>query len=100
MGVQNCTAAHRRGHAFGFGCDAVVGARRLVAPLQWHTGWTIQSNILRRIWPGASEMFFIDLNFVLILGPLALLFVLRVLAGMCSRCCLSRTPARRGGPKV
>lgn len=85
--AKNCTAAHRRGYATGLWCDAVVAARELARPTQWRTGWTIRSGVLRRAWRGASDLFFIDINFVMLTVPLIILFGLRALLASVTGCC-------------
>lgn len=69
--VNECTLASRRGPFFGSWCHTVVLARRLRSFTR-RSGWTIRSNMLRSVWSGASDLFFVDVHLMLILGPLAL----------------------------
>ena len=54
--------------SFGVWCDVVVSTRRIVSPTQWHMGWTLRSEVVRSVWPHASNTFFFDTHFVFIAG--------------------------------
>uniref|UniRef100_A0A7S4Q127 Lipase maturation factor 2 n=1 Tax=Alexandrium monilatum TaxID=311494 RepID=A0A7S4Q127_9DINO len=92
--AANCTAAHRRGVLTGRWCDSVLAARRWAEPLRWRTGWTVRSGVLRALWPAASDLFFIDIHFVLLLGPLLAIYGLRCLCRLVCASCFRRQGAR------
>jgi len=82
----SCKAAQKA--AGGPLCHAVVAFRRFVDPWQQWSGVSFRSNAARSVWSGASDLFFLDSNFVLLTGPLLAVYAVKRMGVLvCWRCC-------------
>eukprot|EP00927_Polykrikos_kofoidii_P042217 TRINITY_DN36084_c0_g1_i1.p1 TRINITY_DN36084_c0_g1~~TRINITY_DN36084_c0_g1_i1.p1 ORF type:complete len:919 (-),score=116.73 TRINITY_DN36084_c0_g1_i1:67-2676(-) len=88
--ARDCKPAHRGGPVLGFWCETVIAARQhFVAVVPRCSGWSFHSSLLRKLWSGASELFFLDVNLVLIVGSLLVSIVVSRLADRISCCCFA-----------
>lgn len=87
--------------AGGLLCHALVAFRRFVDPWQQWSGVSFRSNVLRSMWPGASDLFFVDSNFVLLTGPLLAVYAVKRMGGfVCWRCCARGRSFRADNDKL
>lgn len=91
----DCSPARSRSFTLGLWCGAAVQARRLVLPLYGRSGWTFHSDALRAFWAGASDVFFVDIYFLAIVGPLTALWLLQAMVLALCRCAGRAKPARK-----
>eukprot|EP00927_Polykrikos_kofoidii_P006842 TRINITY_DN12776_c0_g2_i1.p1 TRINITY_DN12776_c0_g2~~TRINITY_DN12776_c0_g2_i1.p1 ORF type:complete len:897 (+),score=113.76 TRINITY_DN12776_c0_g2_i1:211-2901(+) len=95
--ARDCKPANRGGPVLGTWCDIVITARQFFgAAAAKRSGWFFYSRLLRQIWSGASVVFFLDVNLVLILGSLLVpVVVTKLLARFCCRRAAAATAVPR-----
>ncbi|CAE8622362.1 unnamed protein product, partial [Polarella glacialis] len=77
--ASSCAKASASGIFPQIWCELVVASRRTIGPLTARSGWTFRTSLFRWLWPGASDLVFLDVHFALLVGPLVLLVLTKTM---------------------